>query len=94
MNCVPNYAFVEGQPISLEIDGQHFFDFVASPAAVGSNGKVTLTLSQMLRKPPTTGSVLHVSRPMIEGFVRGSEMAWELALDRTVGLSFEIWERR
>jgi hypothetical protein len=94
MNGVPGYAYLEGQPVSLEIGGQHFFDFIAEPAVVGANGKVTVTLSQMLRKPPTTGSILHVAEPKIEGFVRGNEVSWELALDRTIGLSFEIWERR
>lgn len=90
----PHYAFLEGQPVSLEIDGQHFFDFLAAPAIVGADGKVTLSLTQELRKPPGADAVLHVTEPMIEGFVRGDQVAWELALRRTVELSFEIHETR
>lgn len=93
-NVTPGYAFLEGQPISLEIAGQHFFDFVAGTAIVGADGKVEIPLTQELRKPPLVGSILHVSEPMIEGFVRGDPLAWELALRRTVELSFEIHETR
>ena len=93
-DVAPGYAFLEGQPVSLEIDSQHFFDFLAGPAIVNSDGKATLTLTQELRKPPTVGSILHVAKPMIEGFVRGDPLSWELALRRTVELSFEIHETR
>ncbi|MGE6693354.1 hypothetical protein ACQKE8_13025 [Sphingobium limneticum] len=94
MNGVPGYAYLEGQPVSLEIDGQHFFDFVAEPSIVGPDGKAVIQLSQMIRKPPLAGSILHVAKPMIEGFVRGNEVSWEIALERLIGLSFEIWESR
>lgn len=94
MNLHPGYAFFEGQPFSLEISGQHYFDFLAEPAIVSANGKVTLSLTQELRKPPIAGSVLHVAKPMIEGFVRGDPLSWELALRRTVELSFELHETR
>ena len=94
MNGVPGYRYLEGQPVSLEIDGQHFFDFVAEPSVVAPNGKAVIQLSQMIRKPPLVGSILHVAKPMIEGFVRGNEVSWEIALERLIGLSFEIWESR
>jgi hypothetical protein len=93
-NGVPGYAYFEGQPVSLEIGGQHFFDFVAESTIVGANGKAVIQLSQMIRKPPTVGSVLHVAKPMIEGVPRGSEVQWEIALERMFALSFEIWESR
>lgn len=93
-NVQPSYAFLEGQPISLEIGGQHFFDFVAEAAIVGADGKATIQLSQMLRKPPTAGSVLHVAKPMIEGFLMGNPVSWEIALTRRLTFSFEIRESR
>ena len=93
-NVAPGYAFREGQPFSLEIAGQHYFDFIAEPTIVGADGTATIELTQMLRADPPDGAVLHVARPMIEGFIRGDAIAWELALRRTVGLSFEIQESR
>lgn len=95
MNVAPRYAFREGQPISLEISGQHYFDFVSAPAKAGADGKVSLQLTLPLRKPPATGSVLHVAKPMIEGFIVGSEIAWEQALSGyRENIQFEIQEAR
>ncbi|WP_394658420.1 hypothetical protein [uncultured Novosphingobium sp.] len=93
-NVQPSYAFLEGQPISLEIAGQHYLDFVAEPVIVGANGKATITLTQMLRKPPNAGAVLHVAKPMIEGFLMGDPVSWEIALQRNFAISFEIRESR
>ena len=93
-NVQPHYFFREGQPVSLEIGGQHFFDFVAENVAAGSDGKATIQLTQMIRKPPPAGSVLHVARPMIEGFIMGDPVSWEIAIERNFGLSFEISESR
>jgi len=93
-NVWPGYAFLEGQPVSLEISGQHYLDFVAEPAIVGANGKVTIQLTNMLRKPPVAGSVLHVAKPMMEGFVMGDAFSWEIALERDFNISFEIRETR
>lgn len=93
-NVQPNYGFVEGQPISLEIAGQHYLDFVAETAIAGADGKATIQLSQMLRKPPSTGSVLHVAKPMVEGFLMGNAVTWEVALNKRLSISFEIRESR
>lgn len=90
----PNYAFYEGQPFSLEIDGQHYFDFIAAATVANGTGEATITLSQMLRAEPADGDALHLSKPMIEGFIMGDELSWQIALDRTIGLAFEIHEAR
>lgn len=93
-NVWPGYAFLEGQPISLEISGQHFLDFVAEPTTAGADGKATIQLTNMLRKPPVAGSVLHVATPMMEGFVMGDEFSWQIAVERFFSISFEIRETR
>lgn len=90
----PNYAFHEGQPFSLEIGGQHYFDFIASAAIANAAGEATITLTQMLRAEPADGDALHISKPMIEGFIMGDQLSWDIALERMVGLSFEIHEAR
>ena len=94
-SVAPRYAFREGQPVSLEVDGQHYLDFIAAPAIVAADGRVTVTLSQMLRVEPPDGAIFHITRPMIEGFIVGSEIAWEQALSGFVeGVQFEIQEAR
>lgn len=93
-NLQPHYAFCEGQPFSLEVAGQHYFDFVAENAIANAAGEVTIELTQMLRIPPPDGAVLHVAKPMIEGFVMGDPISWEIAVERFLSLSFEIHESR
>lgn len=93
-NVQPGYTFREGQPVSLEIAGQHYFDFIAEASLTGANGKAAVTLTQMLRKPPLAGSVLHVAKPMIEGFIMGDPVSWQIALERNFAISFEIRESR
>lgn len=48
----------------------------------------------MLRKPPLDGSILHIAKPMIEGFVMGDPVTWEIALARYLSIGFEIRESR
>ncbi|MAM40649.1 MAG: hypothetical protein CL949_19590 [Erythrobacter sp.] len=94
-NVTPQYAFREGQPISLEISGQHFFDFVSAPVIADASGRATVPLTLELRAPPPSGSILHVAKPMIEGFIVGSEIAWEQAVSGfRDNIQFDIQEAR
>ncbi|WP_232307437.1 hypothetical protein [Sphingobium chungbukense] len=94
MGGTPHYAFYEGQPFSIEIAGQHYFDFIATTAVADASGSATIALTQMLRAAPANGDTLHISKPMIEGFIMGDQLSWEIALERMIGLSFEIHEAR
>jgi len=91
----PNYAFREGQPFSVvDGSGQHYLHFIDAQAIADAGGNVTITFSPMLRIQPANGAALKITQPMIEGYVMGDQLSWEIALDRTIGLSFEIAERR
>lgn len=90
----PNYAFYEGQPFSLQIGGQHYLDFVAASAVANATGEATISLTQMLRAEPGDGDPVHISKPMIEGFIMGDQVSWDISLERLIGLSFEIHEAR
>lgn len=90
----PHYAFKEGQPFSLTIGGQSYFDFIAEPTIADASGEATITLTQMLRAVPADGNPLNFRAPVIEGFVMGDQVSWELSVERFVGLSFEIVEAR
>lgn len=90
----PFYAFKEGQPFHLSIGGHLYFDFIAADATANGSGAATITLTQMLRKPPIDGDALEFVEPCIEGWVVDDQVSWEIALNRNIGLSFEIHEAR
>jgi len=46
----------------------------------------------MLRAPSIDAGVVEMARPMIEGFIRGDELSWELDVAHNVGLQFEVEE--
>lgn len=90
----PFYQFKEGQPFHLSIGGHLYFDFIAADVTANGSGAATITLTQMLRKPPIDGDALEFVQPCIEGWVVGDQLGWELALERNIGLAFEIHEAR
>ena len=90
--CTPNYIFREGQFFSVVTGGRHHLISVAAETIAGSDGKVTLPIHPLIRVQHLDGDVVHVGKPMIEGFVVGEELAWEMQLAGFVGLSFELQE--
>lgn len=88
----PFYQFKEGQPFNVVVDGIHYLDFIAADVTANSGGSATITLSQMLRAEPADGDPLRIVDPVIEGWVVGDERSWELQLNRSVGLTFDIEE--
>lgn len=90
----PGYQFKEGQPFNVLIGGSYYLDFIAGDVTANGSGAATITLSQMLRAEPADGDALLITQPVVEGWVVGDQLAWELALNRSVGLSFEIHEAR
>lgn len=90
----PQYMFQEGQPFSLIIAGRSYLDFIAEQTIADASGRATITLTQMLRASPADGDPLNFSQPIIEGYVMGDTTSWELAVERVVGISFDIVEAR
>lgn len=88
----PGYLFKEGQPFNYIVGGIHYLDFIAADATANGSGAVTIALSQMLRVEPADGDALLITQPVIEGWVVGDERSWELALNRSVALTFDIEE--
>jgi hypothetical protein len=87
-----NYVFREGQFFSIETNGVHHIHKVAEETLANSSGQATLPITPMIRVSPANNDVCHFGKPMIEGFIQGSELAWEMALGGFLGLSFEIHE--
>lgn len=88
----PNYVFREGQPLSILTGGKHHLYFVAAEMIASNTGTATLPLTTMLRRPHLDNDEVHVGKPMIEGFIAGDELSWNIGVERLVSLSFDITE--
>lgn len=91
--ATPNYTFREGQFFSTETGGQHYLAMVAEEVIADATGYAVLTVEPMLRVPPADGDACHFGKPMIEGFIQGDELAWEMSLADFIGISFALAER-
>jgi hypothetical protein len=90
--ATPYYAFREGQPFSLEEDGQHYLHFVDAEVIANASGQATLSISPMLRVEPSDNAVCHFGKPMIEGYMM-SDLSWALDVAHLIQVSAEISER-
>jgi hypothetical protein len=88
----PNYVFREGQPFSILTGGKHHLYFVATETIASNSGTATLALTTMLRRPHADNDEVHVGKPMIEGFITGDELSWNIGVERLVSLAFDITE--
>ena len=61
---------------------------------VENNDDTRITLSQLLRVSPADGDALNFAAPIVEGFVMGDKLSWDISVERVIGLSFEIVEAR
>lgn len=91
--ATPHYAFREGQPFSLEEDGQHYLHFVDAGVIADASGDAELAISPMLRIEPSDGATCHFARPMIEGYILGEEWRWQMSLSHHLGIAFGLVER-
>jgi hypothetical protein len=93
-NMTPNHAVKKGYWLSIvDPTGQHYLHNAHAAVIVGEDGKATLPIRTALRYPFPDGSVVHLARPMVEGLVDGSDLAWSLALGGLIdNISFTIEE--
>lgn len=90
--ATPNYVFRVDQPFSIETDGQHFLHFNSAEVIANGSGQATLTITPALRRSPDDNAECHFGKPMVEGFIQGNEMLWQMQLGNFIGLAFEIQE--
>jgi hypothetical protein len=90
--ATPQYVFREGQPFSILTGGKHHLYFVATETVANGSGQATLPLTTMLRRPHADNDPCHFAKPMIEGFVMGDELSWNLSIHHLIGLQFDIAE--
>nr|WP_221233148.1 hypothetical protein [Sphingomonas endophytica] len=91
----PGYTAREGYWLSIvDPTGQHYLHNVAGDAVADADGRMILSLSEMLRVPFENGAAVHLAAPMIEGLVDGDKRAWNLAVNRTTSIEFTVEETR
>lgn len=89
----PHYAFKKWQWITVITSSTRYCYRVASVCVVGSDGKINLPLSTMLRVPHANNDLVKIADPEIEGFVTLPDDAWAYDTAHLVYLSFTIQER-
>jgi hypothetical protein len=90
----PGYMCKEGYWLSLVKSGRHFLHSVRVGGRASSTGTLTITLNEMIRDSFADNTVVHLAKPMVEGFVEGDEWSWSLAVDRVIPIEFALEEAR
>jgi hypothetical protein len=90
--ATPYYAFREGQVFSILTGAKHHIYMVATETIANATGQATLPLTTLLRRPHADNDVCHFAQPMIEGFVMGDEIGWQISVDKLFGIQFDIAE--
>lgn len=88
----PNYVFREGQFFSIETGGIHHLYMVNSEVVGTAGGTATLAITPMLRRQHLINDLCHFHKPMIEGYIDGNEMMWNLSLGNFIGIQFSLSE--
>lgn len=90
----PGWIAREGYWLSIvDATGQHYLHIVRadSAPAAGTSG-LSVAIEPLLRVPFADGATVNFTQPMIEGFVDGDEIGWEMSLAHHVGIEFMIEE--
>jgi len=82
----------EGYWLSIVKSGQHYVHNIAALATADVTGDIVLTITPELRVSLVDGDVVHLAKPMIEGFVDGDSGAWEWSLAHHAMISFALEE--
>jgi hypothetical protein len=89
----PHYTAKEGFWFSIQdAGGQHYLHNVAGNYSANAAGLLTLECYPPLRTSFANGAKVNFEKPMIEGLIIGDEIAWEMSLDRNLGITFVIEE--
>lgn len=74
----PGYVAKKGFWLSVVRNGRHHLHNVQQAVVASADGTAQLRVHPGLRKPFADGDAVHLAKPMIEGFIDGNELAWEL----------------
>lgn len=85
------YVIKEGQALSIIVGGRRYLHFAAADIPA-SGGTAAVPITPMLRVVPGDGAIVEIALPMIEGFLSGNEVAWQVRTDQNADLGFTITE--
>jgi len=91
-NFTPSYAGRAGQFFSIVQGGRRYLHFLAAQGIAGADGTVAASIWPMLRVSPDDGAVCEFAKPMIEGFLSGNALEWQLRTAPYVDVQFTITE--
>lgn len=89
----PHYGVREGQALNLTVAGRMYLYFAAETAILDASGAGTILLTTPMRTFLAGGEAVELAKPVVEGWLDGTERSWTLDLARTVGLQFTVTER-
>lgn len=87
-----NKVLKEGWFLSIIVSGQRYVAQIQEDVTASAGGAVTLSIEPMLRVSPPDNAVIELANPMIQGFVQGNGLPWEIDTATTVGLGFTLRE--
>lgn len=86
------YAAKEGQFFSVVHAGEHVLHLITADTTLNGSGVGMLPIEPPLRVEFSDGDICHFAQPMIEGRVLGKDWDWEMRLDHSLGLAFDVEE--
>lgn len=86
------YAVREGQFFSIIYGGRRYLHAAAADVTASDTGTMALPIVPMLRISPNDGATCEFVQPMIEGFLAGNQVQWQLQLAPYTDVSFTVTE--
>lgn len=86
------YRVLEGQFFSIIHNGRRYLHAAAADGVANGSGAVALPIVPMLRISPADNAVVEFARPMIEGFLSGNSLEWQLRTAPYLDVPFTITE--
>jgi hypothetical protein len=86
------YQVVEGQFFSLVYGGRRYLHAAATDGIAGNDGTLNLPIFPMLRVSPNDGAICEFAGPLIEGFLSGQSLEWQLQQAPYLDVSCTITE--
>lgn len=81
-----------GTAFSFQAGGRHYLHLLKADAVVNGSGQATLAISPMMRVSPGDNAALEFANPVLEGFVEGEEMPWDVDTAGHYHIAFTLYE--
>ncbi len=79
-------------PFSFSDGTRNYLHLTTSEVTANSGGTAVLSFAPMLRASPPNGAAVNFEDPIIEGFVQGQTIPWEVQLARFHRIGFTLQE--